>query len=49
MGVIGIAILLGSLALSALIAVATHAHVVFFFLPLIFGLPLAGLFGRRRP
>ncbi|MDB5479916.1 MAG: hypothetical protein JWO83_969 [Caulobacteraceae bacterium] len=49
MGVIGFAILIGSLALSVLIAVATHGHVLFFFLPLIFGLPIAGLFSRRRP
>jgi len=49
MGVIAVAILIGSLALSALIAVATHGHVLFIALPLLFGLPLAGLFGRRRP
>jgi hypothetical protein len=48
MGVIGFAILIGSLALSALIASATHGHVLFIALPLLFGLPLAGFFGRRR-
>jgi len=41
-------IVLGSVALSALIAVATHGHVLFLALPLVFGLPLAGLFRRRR-
>jgi hypothetical protein len=49
MGVIGLAILIGSLALSALIAVVTHEHVRLIALPLLFWLPLAGLFGRRRP
>jgi hypothetical protein len=47
-GMIAFLILAASLALSVLIAVLTHGHVLFLFLPLAFGLPLAALF-RRRP
>jgi hypothetical protein len=41
-------ILVASLALSGLIAVATHGRVVILLLPLMFGLPLAGVLHRRR-
>jgi hypothetical protein len=45
---VALLIVVGSVALSVLIAVATHGHVLFLALPLVFGLPLAGLFRRRR-
>jgi len=45
---IGLLILVAAVALSVAVAVLTHGHVVFIALPLLFGLPLAGLFGRRR-
>jgi hypothetical protein len=41
-------ILIGSVLLSVLIAIATRGHVLFLALPLVFGLPLAGLLRRRR-
>lgn len=41
-------ILLVSVALSVAIAVLTRGHFLFIGLPLLFGLPLAGLLGRRR-
>jgi hypothetical protein len=44
----GLLILVISIALSVLLAVLTHGHVLFFGLPLVIGLPLAGVFGRRR-
>jgi hypothetical protein len=36
---------LGAIALSVIVYLATGGHFVFFFLPLLFGLPLLG---RRR-
>ena len=41
-------ILVAAILVSVLIAVATRGHVILFALPLLFGLPLAGIFGRRR-
>ena len=48
MNPIGFVILLAALALSVAIAVLSHGYVLFIGLPLLFGLPLAGVFGRRR-
>jgi hypothetical protein len=48
MNALGIAILLGSILLSVVIAVISHGHMIFIGLPLLFGLPLAGILGRRR-
>ena len=48
MNALGIAILLGSILLSVVIAVISRGHVIFIGLPLLFGLPLAGILGRRR-
>ncbi len=45
---IGLAILLASIALSVAITVLSHGHVVLIALPLLIGVPLAGVFGRRR-
>ena len=45
---LGVAILLFSVALSVAVAAFSHGHVLFIGLPLLFGLPLAGLLGRRR-
>ena len=48
MNLTGLAILLAALALSVLIVVLTHGHVLFLGIPLLFGVPLAGIFGRTR-
>ena len=48
MNPIGLVILLIALALSVGIAVLSHGHILLIGLPLLFGLPLAGMFGRRR-
>ncbi len=48
MSLIGWLIIAVSAALTALIAIATHGHVLFVCLPLLFGLPLAGAVGRRK-
>ena len=45
---LGLVILLLALALSAAIALLSHGHILFIGLPLLFGVPLAGVFGRRR-
>jgi hypothetical protein len=45
---IALLILAASLALSLVVAIATGGHLLLFFLPLAFGLPLAALF-RRKP
>jgi hypothetical protein len=44
----GFLILAISILLSVVLAIVTHGHVLFFGLPLVIGLPLAGIFGRRR-
>jgi hypothetical protein len=41
-------IVLGSLALSVVVAVLSHGQVMVLLLPLVLGLPLAGLARRRR-
>ena len=48
MSMLGLVILLVALALSVGVGVLSHGHVLFIGLPLLFGLPLAGVFGRRR-
>ncbi len=48
MSFLGLAILLVALALSVAVAVFSHGHILFIGLPLLFGVPLAGMFGRRR-
>ena len=48
MNFIGLTILLVALAFSIAIAVLSHGHILFIGLPLLFGAPLAGVFGRRR-
>ena len=48
MSLIGLVILIASLALSVAIAVLSHGHVLFIGLPLLLGVPLAGVFGRGR-
>ena len=45
---IGLLILLASIALSVAITVLSHGHVALIALPLLIGVPLAGVFGRRR-
>jgi hypothetical protein len=45
---VAVLIVIGSVLLSVLVAAASHGHVLFLALPLVFGLPLAGLFRRRR-
>ncbi len=45
---ISLAILLAAVALSVALAVLSHGHVLFIGLPLLFGVPLAGMFRRRR-
>ncbi len=44
----GLVILLAAVALSVAITVLSHGHVVLIALPLLIGVPLAGVFGRRR-
>jgi hypothetical protein len=44
----GVWIVVGSILLSLLIAMATHGHVLVLALPLLFGLPIAALFRGRR-
>ncbi len=41
-------IILASIALSAALALISHGHILFLGLPLVIGLPLAGLSSRRR-
>ena len=48
MNLTGVVILLAASALSVVIAVLTHGHVLFLGIPLLVGLPLAGVFGRTR-
>lgn len=45
---VGLLILIASLVLTAVIAWLSHGHVLFVFLPLLIGAPLASLFRRRR-
>ena len=48
MNLVGLVIIAVALAISITIGVLSHGHVIFFALPLVLGLPLAGLLGRRR-
>ena len=48
MNLTGVVILVAASALSVVIAVLTHGHVLLVGIPLLFGLPLAGVFGRTR-
>ena len=48
MNPLGLVILLATVVLSVAIAVLSRGHILFIGLPLLFGLPLAGVFGRRR-
>lgn len=44
----GLLILVASIAVSIAITMLSGGRFIFIGLPLLFGLPLAGLFGRRR-
>ena len=44
---VGLVILFAAIALSVAIAVLSRGHILFIGLPLLFGIPLAGVFGRR--
>ena len=48
MGALGVLILAVSVIASVLIFLLTRGHVALIALPLVIGLPLAGVFGRRR-
>ncbi len=48
MTAVGLIILLAALGLSLAVGVLSHGHILFIGLPLLFGAPLAALFGRRR-
>ena len=48
MGALGMTILAVSVIASVLIFLMTRGHVMLIALPLMVGLPLAGVFGRRR-
>jgi hypothetical protein len=45
----GVLILVVALALSVAITWLSHGRFIFIGVPLLFAVPLAGVFGRRRP
>ena len=48
MNALGLLILLAAIGVSVAVYFITHGHVLLIALPLVLGLPLAGVFGRRR-